>query len=980
MTGGRFRPLGYRHIAPGLAAILLVWPMAPPGAWAAQGLPGTLVSWGDQVIPLVPPGTIFKGIAGGTDHSLALRQDGTVAAWGHDSNWPFTYPSYWTGVVAIAASGDHWLALKQDGSVMGWYTFVGPEQPPAGLTGVVGIAAGAYHSLALKQNGTVVAWGAGQTIQPGTDNQGQSIVPDGLSDVIAIAAGGEQSLALKQDATLVAWGANDSGQSTLPAGLPWVLAVAASWSHTMALVDFSPPAPVVSVAPRTQTARVGTTVGFSVQADGPPPLSYQWYFGGTNGYFGGANALGGATNAALNFTSVGLSQSGPYWVVVTNLFGAVTSPGAVLTVLAPPSLVAGLTNLVAMPGTLVDFSVEVASAAPLSYQWFFNGTNLLAGANNSVLELFDVQIGQSGTYEVVVSNPFGAVTSSAAMLTVLTPVVTENTEAALRQALAGGGVVSFACDATITLTNQIVITNDTVLDGTGHQVTIACTNPTPTVPGSGNRAFYVSSNVTFTALNLAICNGCAQALDAADSPTVRGGAILNDGVLNLRGVSLLGSSARGGGGAVANRAPGTVNAANCTFAGNGAGSFYAIHNFAPSGGAILNEGGQVSLQACVFQGNSAQGGHDQYGDGPCDAYGGAIHNEGILNVSACTFQENSAAGSGGFTAYQHPGASGGPGGSAFGGAICNLGTLALTSSTILSNSASGGGGGRGNSGAAGGQFGEIGSGSGGHGGDGLSGGLFAGGTASAVNCTFFANTGAAGGGGQGGAAWTGVYTDPFGHTYQEGGPAGADGTGGYGDGSGCGGVALTNCTLAFNMAMAGTSGAQWMEEGLGVLGPNAVNTLVATTASGGTTSGPVIVAGHNLGSDAATLGLGSLADNGGPTLTMALLPGSPAIGAADSASAPPTDQRGFPRPAGSADIGAYEFGYPPILAAAQPPGGGVDISVSGRADQIFWLLTSPDLVNWTPVATNSFGPSGVFLFHDPTGAGQTQKFYRAVMP
>ena len=347
------------------------------------------------------------------------------------------------------------------------------------------------------------------------------------------------------------------------------------------------------------------------------------------------------------------------------------------------------------------------------------------------------------------------------MLTVLTPVVTENTEAALRQALAGGGLVSFATDGTITLTNQIVITNNTVLDGTGHAITIACTNPTPNDLGSGNRAFYVSSNFTLAIINLSISNGCAQALDAPDSPTVRGGAILNDGVLNLRGVSFLGNSARAGGGAVANRAAGTVNAANCTFTGNGAGSFYANHNFAPSGGAIVNEGGQVSLQACVFQGNSAQGGNDQEGDGPCDAYGGAIHNGGILNASACTFQENSAAGSGGFTVYQQPGASGGPGGSAIGGAICNLGTLTLTSSTILSNSASGGGAGRGNGGIAGGQFGGIASGGGGNGGDGFGGGLFNGGTASAVNCTFFANTGAAGGGGQGGAASTGCRYRPF---------------------------------------------------------------------------------------------------------------------------------------------------------------------------------------------------------------------------
>jgi hypothetical protein len=54
--------------------------------------------------------------------------------------------------------------------------------------------------------------------------------------------------------------------------------------------------------------------------------------------------------------------------------------------------------------------------------------------------------------------------------------------------------------------------------------------------------------------------------------------------------------------------------------------------------------------------------------------------------------------------------------------------------------------------------------------------------------------------------------------------------------------------------------------------------------------------------------IGPLADNGGPTLTHALLDGSPAIDAADDAACPATDQRGVPRPQGAAcDIGAYEY-------------------------------------------------------------------------
>ena len=52
--------------------------------------------------------------------------------------------------------------------------------------------------------------------------------------------------------------------------------------------------------------------------------------------------------------------------------------------------------------------------------------------------------------------------------------------------------------------------------------------------------------------------------------------------------------------------------------------------------------------------------------------------------------------------------------------------------------------------------------------------------------------------------------------------------------------------------------------------------------------------------------LGPLADNGGPTLTQALLPGSPAIDAANNAVCPATDQRGVARDA-ACDVGAFEL-------------------------------------------------------------------------
>ncbi len=191
--------------------------------------PGTVVSWGQQVIPYVAPGTRFKAVAATANHNLALKQDGTVIAWGDNTYGQTTVPSGLSGVIALATGELHSLALKQDGTVVAWGdNFPGQTTVPSGLSGVIAVAAGAYHNLALKQDGSVVAWG---------DNQsGQATVPSGLSGVIAVAAGSSShSLAVKQDRSVVAWGNNSEGQTTVPNGLSGVVAVAAGYGHSLAL-------------------------------------------------------------------------------------------------------------------------------------------------------------------------------------------------------------------------------------------------------------------------------------------------------------------------------------------------------------------------------------------------------------------------------------------------------------------------------------------------------------------------------------------------------------------------------------------------------------------------------------------------------------------------------------------------------------------------------------------------------------------------
>ena len=94
----------------------------------------------------------------------------------------------------------------------------------------------------------------------------------------------------------------------------------------------APAPPFIFSQPTNQTAVAGETVTFSVVADGPQPLSYQWRFNTTN-------TLVGATNASLTLAHVQLSQAGNYAVQVSNTFDVVVSSNVVLTVNpAPPCL------------------------------------------------------------------------------------------------------------------------------------------------------------------------------------------------------------------------------------------------------------------------------------------------------------------------------------------------------------------------------------------------------------------------------------------------------------------------------------------------------------------------------------------------------------------------------------------------------------------------------------------------------------------
>jgi hypothetical protein len=126
--------------------------------------------------------------------------------------------------------------------------------------------------------------------------------------------------------------------------------------------------------------------------------------------------------------------------------------------------------------------------------------------------------------------------------------------------------------------------------------------------------------------------------------------------------------------------------------------------------------------------------------------------------------------------------------------------------------------------------------------------------------------------------------------------------------------------------------------------------------------------------------LASLADNGGPTLTIALHSGSPAIDAIP-AGYPPTDQRGVARPQGSAaDIGALEVNSsnPAVRLMTGFEGGNLTISFAAQAGATYRLLASTNFRDWTSVATNQRPTAGLIEFVQPASGGCG--FFRVVSP
>ena len=638
--------------------------------------------------------------------------------------------------------------------------------------------------------------------------------------------------------------------------------------------------------------------------------------GGTNG-IGGLNITGNYTQDTNGVVNIELGGTG------TGLFDRIDVLGNATFAANTPVNVSLVNDFVPQEGdsfTIFNFG---------------NGTN----PNNIQFTFptlpgdlqFTTQINNTNITLVVGSASVGPETPSTVVTTLDDIVNDSDGLISLREAIAyanTGDTVTFDPNlngGTITLGGtELAIAKSLTINGD----TTNDNNPDITVSGGGqSRVFNINdgnsanSNVTLNGLN--IINGFVGN---------SGGGIFSAEVLTLSNSTISGNSARYVGGVLSS---GTASFSNSTISGNSASSSHGgvynnrgvinidnstiSGNSASSGGGIGNNRGVINIDNSTISGNSAS-----------SSGGGVYNNHGVINIDNSTISDNSASSSGGGvwnnrgTATVTNSTISGNNTSSGGGLNNHYGTLNVVNTTISGNSASSSGGGVMNffgianidDSTLSGNFARN-----------RGGGVYNNRSVISFNKSTISGNSVSIGSGGGISNFLG--TAIFSNSTISGNSASSSGGGIANDST----VSIRNSTVTNNIAPA--------NQGSGIASGGQSSTITRLTSSivsGNTntdidftgTTNSFISNGHNLtGSGNATSafnqstdiidtnpGLGSLADNGGPTFTHAILEGSPAIDAGSNPDNLTTDQRGegFPRTKGTAtDIGAFESDFTAII-------------------------------------------------------------------
>ena len=186
---------------------------------------------------------------------------------------------------------------------------------------------------------------------------------------------------------------------------------AGSATSDSALVSITAPV-AITAQPQGRAAPTGTSVIFSVTATGTGSITYQWLKNGEK--------ITGATSSTYSVSSVAVSDTGGYQVLVSNGAGDQISQTATLRVAQPVTIVTQPVSGQIRQGQPYKLEVLASGTEPLSYQWTKDGV-VVIGGTASTLQIVAAGVSDAGNYSVLIGNEVGDVISSSATVEVLLP-------------------------------------------------------------------------------------------------------------------------------------------------------------------------------------------------------------------------------------------------------------------------------------------------------------------------------------------------------------------------------------------------------------------------------------------------------------------------------------------------------------------------------------------------------------------------------
>lgn len=308
--------------------------------------------------------TNIIAITAGSYNTFALKDDGTVWSCGRNnsgqigdgtggSNMYKTRPvqANISNVIAINSKSNHTIALKDNGTVWIWgsnssgqlgngtsaTSSFEPTPTQIDIIDVKEVTTGEANSFVIKNDGTVWAWGNNSSGQLGNGTRSSVTIPkqSNFINISKLSSGTKHTVALRKDGSIWASGDNTNGQlgdgTNTVSSIP-VQVLDETVTNYLRLLE---PFPAIIAQPSNINVNIGENASFIVDATGYPTPTYQWQIKIDSNWenINDNMIYNGATSSTLNVLDVNLAMNGAqYRCLASNTEGVAISNTATLTV------------------------------------------------------------------------------------------------------------------------------------------------------------------------------------------------------------------------------------------------------------------------------------------------------------------------------------------------------------------------------------------------------------------------------------------------------------------------------------------------------------------------------------------------------------------------------------------------------------------------------------------------------------------------